>query len=141
MKRIIIKRGASTTPVQSQSVTYQQYAPFPKHEENGGLCFFLGALFGPFGILLSAIVGRAYGLKKSLFGFFLIGIPLTCLVWWLTIGADMQKAAAQVKKDVCIANMKQIALACGMCIRSGKKPIPSNIYGPDGYIKKNLLAL
>ena len=53
----------------------------------------------------------------------------------------MQKAAAQVKKDVCIANMKQIALACEMCIRSGKKPIPSNIYGPDGYIKKNLLAL
>ena len=138
MKKIVIKRGAPTAPVPSQSVMYQQYAPMPKRNENGGLCFFLGLLFGPFGILLSAIVSGAYGLKKSLLGFFLVGIPLTGLVWWLIFGRNIQKADAEAKKDACIANMEQIAYACEMCVRSGKEPIPSNIYGPDGYIRKEL---
>ena len=144
MKKIIIKHGAATVPVQSQQTAWQQYAPAPKYEENGGLCFFLGALFGPFGILLSAIIGRAYGLKKSLVGFFLLGIPLTALIWWLTVGASRQKAVEESKREAarvsCIANMKQIALASESLILLGKEPVPSNIYGPDKYIKETLVC-
>ena len=97
-KKFVIRKTTAASPAQAY---YQPPAP---HEPDGHgcLCFFLGALFGPFGLLLAAIVGKAGGLVKALLGFVLVGIPITGLAWWLMFGADMvaeQKRRARIERE------------------------------------------
>ena len=97
-KKFVIRK---TTPSAPPPAYYQPQPP-QNQESHGALCFFLGALFGPFGLLLAAIVGKAAGLVKALLGFVLVGIPLTALAWWLMFGADMvaeQKRRARIERE------------------------------------------
>lgn len=99
-KKFVIRKSPSSAPAPAPS--YYQPTPRPNQESHGTLCFFLGALFGPFGLLLAAIVGKAGGLVKALLGFVLVGLPLTSLAWWLMFGADMvaeQKRRARIERD------------------------------------------
>ena len=80
-KKIVIRKSPSRAPAPSPN--YYQPPPPPNQESHGTLCFWLGVLFGPFGLLLAAIVGKADGLVKALLGFVLVGIPLTALTWWI----------------------------------------------------------
>ena len=96
-KKFVIRK--STPP--AAPAYYQPPAPH-EQEGHGALCFFLGALFGPFGLLLAAIVGKAGGLVKALLGFVLVGLPLMGLAWWLMFGVDMvaeQKRRARIERD------------------------------------------
>ena len=96
-KKFVIRK---TTAAHSPS--YYQPPVQREPESNGALCFFLGAIFGPFGLLLAAIVGKAGGLVKALLGFVLVGLPLMGLAWWLMFGADMvaeQKRRARIERD------------------------------------------
>lgn len=93
-KKFVIRKSPSSAPAPAPNYYQptprpQQYraspspcAPRQKKDDAGQLCFWLGVLFGPFGLLLAAIVGKAAGLIKALRGFFFVGIPLTLLVWW-----------------------------------------------------------
>lgn len=61
------------------------YSGDGKQEDNNGcLCFFLGLLFGPFGLLLAAIVGKAGGLISAIWGFLLFLAII--IVGYLLIG-------------------------------------------------------
>ena len=82
-KKFVIRKSPSSAPAPAPA--YYQPQPPPNQESHGALCFFLGALFGPFGLLLAAIVGKAGGLVKALLGFVLVGIPLTALTWWILV--------------------------------------------------------
>ena len=78
---------------------YYQQPVQREPETHGTLCFFLGALFGPFGLLLAAIVGKAGGLVKALLGFVLVGIPLTALTWWiLAVVVPEQQRRARMRE-------------------------------------------
>ena len=97
-KKFVIRKTTAAAP----SPSYYQPPVQQEQDTHGALCFFLGALFGPFGLLLAAIVGKAGGLVKALLGFVLVGIPLTGLAWWLMFGADMvaeQKRPARIERD------------------------------------------
>lgn len=97
-KKFVIRKTTAAAPAPSYYHPPVQQEP----ETHGVLCFFLGAIFGPFGLLLAAIVGKAGGLVKALLGFVLVGIPLTGLSWWLMFGADMvaeQKRRARIERD------------------------------------------
>lgn len=97
-KKFVIRKTKSAAPAPS----YYQPPVQQEPETHGVLCFFLGAIFGPFGLLLAAIVGKAGGLVKALLGFVLVGIPLTGLAWWLVFGADIvaeQKRRARIERD------------------------------------------
>ena len=80
-KKFVIRKSPLRTPAHAPN--YYQPQPQPNQESHGTLCFWLGVLFGPFGLLLAAIVGKADGLVKAMLGFVLVGIPLTALTWWI----------------------------------------------------------
>lgn len=82
-KKFVIRKSLSIAPAPAPS--YYQPPVQQEPETHGALCFFLGALFGPFGLLLAAIVGKAGGLVKALLGFVLVGIPLMVLTWWILV--------------------------------------------------------
>lgn len=97
-KKFVIRKTTAAAPAPS----YYQQPVQREPETHGTLCFFLGALFGPFGLLLAAIVGKAGGLVKALLGFVLVGILLTGIAWWIMFGADMvadQKRRARIERD------------------------------------------
>lgn len=99
-KKFVIRKSPSSAPAPAPA--YYQPQVQQEQETHGALCFSLGALFGPFGLLLAAIVGKAGGLVKALLGFVLVGLPLTGLAWWLMFGADMvaeQKRRARIERD------------------------------------------
>ena len=50
-------------------------------EDHGCLCFALGVLFGPLGLLLAAIIAKAKGLISALWGF-LISWILAGIIWY-----------------------------------------------------------
>lgn len=82
-KKFVIHKTPSSAPVPAPA--YYQQPVQREPETHGTLCFWLGALFGPFGLLLAAIVGKAEGLVKALLGFVLVGIPLMVLTWWILV--------------------------------------------------------
>lgn len=94
-KKFVIRKMPSSAPAPS----YYQPQPPPNQESHGVLCFWLGVLFGPFGLLLAAIVGKAAGLVKALLGFVLVGIPLTALSWWiLAVVVPEQQRRARMRE-------------------------------------------
>lgn len=80
-KKFVIRKSPSSAPVPASS--YYQPTSRPNQESHDTLCFGLGALFGPFGLLLAAIVGNAAGLVKAILGFVLVGVPLMALTLWI----------------------------------------------------------
>ena len=53
---------------------------------HGCLCFFLGLLFGPIGLIVAAIIGKANGVVSALFGMLvqIIGYAiLACIIYGL----------------------------------------------------------
>lgn len=96
-KKFVIRKSPSSAPAPSPN--YYQPTPQPTQESHGTLCFWLGALFGPFGLLLAAIVGKAEGLVKALLGFVLVGIPLMVLTWWiLAVVVPEQQRRARMRE-------------------------------------------
>lgn len=51
----------------------------PVEDNHGCLCSILGALFGPFGILIAAVVAKAQGVKAAILGWLLICIPFAII--------------------------------------------------------------
>lgn len=97
-KKFVIRKTTAAAPTPA----YYQPPVQREPETHGTLCFFLGALFGPFGLLLAAIVGKAGGLVKALLGFVLVGLPIMGLAWWLMFGSDMvaeQKRRARIDRE------------------------------------------
>lgn len=96
-KKFVIRKTPTSAPAPAPS--YYQPPPPPNQESHGTLCFWLGALFGPFGLLLAAIVGKAGGLVKALLGFVLVGIPLMALTWWiLAVVVPEQQRRARMRE-------------------------------------------
>lgn len=96
-KKIVIRKTPSSAPAPAPA--YYQPPVQQEPETHGTLCFFLGALFGPFGLLLAAIVGKAGGLVKALLGFVLVGIPLMALTWWiLAVVVPEQQRRARMRE-------------------------------------------
>ena len=61
--------------------------PVPTEDEGGCLCFLLGGVFGPIGILIAALIGKKQGVIAALQGFLvamlvgvLIGIGLAVVL-------------------------------------------------------------
>lgn len=96
-KKFVIRKSPSSAPAPAPA--YYQPQPPPNQESHGVLCFWLGVLFGPFGLLLAAIVGKAAGLIKALLGFVLVGIPLMALTWWiLAVVVPEQQRRARMRE-------------------------------------------
>lgn len=55
-------------------------------EEGGCLCFILGSVFGPIGILIAAIIAKKSGVIAALWGW-IIGWVALFLVWMAFVGA------------------------------------------------------
>lgn len=72
-KKFIVRRS----PVNPQFAARRLSDDVEEDANHGCLCFALGVLFGPLGLLLAAIVGKAKGLVSALWGF---------LVFWLVSG-------------------------------------------------------
>ena len=77
MKKIIIKpRKVAISPKKLDA--YQRgYLAARRSSSNeeesncGCLCMFLGGFFGPIGLIVAAIIGKAEGVKSALLGWFL----------------------------------------------------------------------
>ena len=72
-KKFVIRKSPSSAPAPAPS--YYQPTLRPNQESHDTLCFWLGALFGPFGLLLAAIVGNAAGLVKAVCRKATFGVP------------------------------------------------------------------
>lgn len=55
--------------ISRHSSSFDVYQNREEEDSHTFLCFFLGFIFGPFGLLVAAIIGKASGVKASLFGF------------------------------------------------------------------------
>ena len=96
-KKFVIRKSPSSAPARAPN--YYQPPQQPSQESHDTLCFWLGVLFGPFGLLLAAIVGKAAGLVKAILGFVLVGIPLTALTWWiLAVVVPEQQRRARMRE-------------------------------------------
>ena len=73
-KTFIIRK--QRTPLNPQFAA-RRLADDADEENHGCLCFVLGALFGPIGLLIAAIIAKAKGLISALWGF---------VVSWLVFG-------------------------------------------------------
>lgn len=82
MQKIIIKTNTMKTRHARHS-SFSQPAP-PQEEDCGCLCFFLGG-FGPLGLIVAAIIGKASGVKSALLGWFVSWL-IVGIIWFCIIG-------------------------------------------------------
>lgn len=76
-KKLVIKGGAHSVVGQtglSASETIER-----KEENNGCLCYLLGFLFGPIGILIAAVIAKANGAITALRGMFMSTLLLVLI--------------------------------------------------------------
>jgi hypothetical protein len=78
-KTFIIRKPKMRAPVNPQFAA-RRLADERDDDNHGCLCFALGVLFGPLGLLLAAIIAKAKGLIAALWGF-VISWLVAGLIW------------------------------------------------------------
>ena len=76
-KTFIVRKPKMRAPVNPQFAA-RRLADERDDDNHGCLCFALGVLFGPLGLLIAAIVAKVPGLVSALWGF---------VVSWIVLGA------------------------------------------------------
>ena len=83
-KKRIIVRKKKLDPYQRGYMDAQRtisaFSSDQQESKPGCLCFFLGALLGPIGVVVAAIIGKTDGVKAALFGL-LVDIGALFVVW------------------------------------------------------------
>ena len=82
MKKIIIKRTNPKILIRANSRTdsqpvcsgYDHQSKVNENEAPGCLCFILGFLLGPIGVVVAAIIGKTKGTVRALLGFICCGV-------------------------------------------------------------------
>lgn len=76
---------------EEQDAAQRQMALNDQQESSPGcLCFILGAILGPIGIIVAAIIGKVNGVKASLAGW-LIPWLVVGLIYAAIVGLDLAK--------------------------------------------------
>lgn len=85
-KIVIVKRPVRSTP--SRSSECVSYTSRRKEEESPGcMCFCLGVGFGPIGLIVAAIIGKANGVRLALFGQFVFGV-IMMIIYFVAKAVD-----------------------------------------------------
>lgn len=82
-KRIIVRKKKLDPYQRGYMEAQRRMSAFSSDQQEsspGCLCFFLGALLGPIGVVVAAIIGKADGVKAALFGL-LLDIGAAVVVW------------------------------------------------------------
>ena len=79
-KTFVMRRPKAQAPLNPQFAARRLADATEEDENHGCLCFALGVLFGPLGLLLAAIIAKAKGLVSALWGF-LISWLVVALIW------------------------------------------------------------
>lgn len=92
-----------------------QHSPLSKApaETHGVLCIWLGILFSLFGVIIAAIIGKAYGVKKALIGMVIgTAIVIVGLVGWSVIAVNfLDDGADEVRRNTTRASLAAIGTA------------------------------
>lgn len=99
-------------PFENNSGQHASLSKAPE-ENNGALCIWLGILFSLIGVLIAAIIGKAYGVKKALIGMIIgAAIFIVGLVGWSIIAVNfLDDGADEVRRNTTRASLAAIGTA------------------------------
>lgn len=86
----------------------------PPEENNGALCMWLGILFSLIGVLIAAVIGKAYGVKKALIGMAIgAAVIIVGLVGWSIIAVNVfgDKEYNETRRNTTRASIAAIGTA------------------------------